>query len=76
VPKLAHIRPCQEFRKDLASAWAHHRAMQAQPTMEQARAENHPDGLDYRLWIITVGCTLLPVMVTVNTTIVMWRSGH
>jgi DHA2 family multidrug resistance protein len=38
--------------------------------MEQARAQNHSARLDSRLWMITVACTLLPVMVTLNTTIV------
>jgi DHA2 family multidrug resistance protein len=38
--------------------------------LEQARAQNHPARLDSRLWMITVACTVLPVMVTLNATIV------
>jgi DHA2 family multidrug resistance protein len=44
--------------------------MTAPTTLEQARAEDHPAGRDSRLWMITVACTLLPVMVTLNATLV------
>ncbi|HZC53965.1 MAG TPA: MFS transporter [Mycobacterium sp.] len=36
----------------------------------EARAEAYPARLDSRLWMITVACTLLPVMVTLDATVV------
>ncbi|OMC56937.1 hypothetical protein A5747_06820 [Mycobacterium sp. IS-836] len=39
-------------------------------TIEHARAEAHPARLDSRLWLITVACTLLPVMITLDATVV------
>ncbi|MGE2816623.1 MFS transporter [Mycobacterium heidelbergense] len=39
-------------------------------TMEQASAEAHTARLDSRLWLITAACTLLPVMITLNATVV------
>ena len=35
-----------------------------------ARTGDYPDRLDSRLWMITVACTLLPVMVTLDATVV------
>ncbi len=44
--------------------------MTAPATVEQARAGDYPAKLDSRLLMITVACTLLPVMVTLDATVV------
>jgi len=44
--------------------------MTAPSTMEQARTGDYPARLDSRLWKITVACTLFPVMVTLDATVV------
>jgi DHA2 family multidrug resistance protein len=36
----------------------------------QAGTGDHPAGPDSRLWLITLACTLLPVMVTLDATVV------
>lgn len=44
--------------------------MTAPATMEEARTEDYPARFDARLWMITAACTLLPVMVTLDATVV------
>ncbi len=44
--------------------------MTAPSTVQQARTGDYPVKLDSRLLMITLACTLLPVMVTLDATVV------